>query len=115
MTRYPHPRADLRLIDYLAESVVPAQFFPPRKRTPFQALLAAILDEALISLCGDGLPTEGRLSRQNSRDRYQADALSWFLSEEQGWGSFVYVCQHLGLDAGRVRERVLERVLGELE
>lgn len=110
MTRYPHPRADLRLIDYLAESVVPAQFFPDRHWSGEQKLLKAMLVEALDSLRGVGLPTEGPKSRRHSQARYQADAEAWILNnEDEEWGSFLYICEHLGLDVGQVRKAVLGR------
>lgn len=37
---------------------------------------------------------------------YRRDALDWFAAEASGVGSFVWVCELMRLDPGRVRERV---------
>lgn len=83
--------------------ITPAQFDPIAAHTPEQALLLALLFDALELArggTGGGIRPEQRTPRQN-------DALRWFRSSSRQYGAFLFVCEHLNVAPDAIRRAVV--------
>lgn len=69
--------------------IVPEQLLETREYRPAERLLRAMLEDAF-----------GRLRVGNFAGR---EALIWFESDREGWGSLLFVCHELDMDPGAVR------------
>ncbi len=87
---------------------LPCQILPPKHATGHQRLWAAVLDNALLGLAGRGAFLNGKSTHEGKRGLYD-EALTWLTSTLTQPGSFIFICDHLGLDADLVRDRVLTR------
>ena len=67
---------------------------------PEQRLLCAVLRRALLDIVGVYCTEFGM------RERLREDALEWVWSERRGEWGFLWVCECLDLDPGRVRESI---------
>ena len=50
-----------------------------------------------------------------SETTYERDARAWFLSCNQNAGSFIWVCQYLGIDPSAVRRVLWQSRFGSIE
>lgn len=90
-------------------SILPAQFFhdPPRPWTAEQRLMLEILKGAITELTIH----PGRYLYRNTRLAREAE--EWVQAEDFSWlYSFVTICQHLGLDAERLRAHLMTQQKG---
>lgn len=94
-----------------ADIILPAQFYGPmHATTPERRLLLVILDDAVHQL----LTTRGK-SRRHAQDIHR-EVLAWLATDEDAvnargeitaW-SFRTVCEHLGIEADCLRQRLLD-------
>ena len=87
---------------------LPCQMLPRKDATGHQRLWAAVLDNALLGLAGRGAFLNGKSTDAGKLGLYD-EAVSWLNSTLTQPGSFIHICDHLGLDADLVRDRVLKR------
>lgn len=95
----------------------PGQFADRHKSTelsPEQRLLFAIIEDAvniLVNLApiydSPSPPTQKELYRMNKRQRQYWYDLDWLKSDVNRYGSFVYCCEHLGIDHEHLRASLL--------
>jgi hypothetical protein len=80
----------------------------PRKRTPEELLMIAVLNDALECLEKHRFATEG------ARRRLFRQARRWFLACDTQWPySFERICGALDLDANRLRRRIASRAAAQ--
>lgn len=86
---------------FTPDFVLPSQYNPPRvPQTPCHKLLSAIFDDGI----GQLLTTH---STHGVRvNRLWNESVSWILSDDTQWGSFVFCCQHLGYEEGEIRKKL---------
>ncbi len=87
---------------------LPFQIMPPKDATGHQRLWAAVLDNALLGLEERGAFKSGKNTHERKR-RLHDEALAWLQSTLTAPGSFIFICEHRGLDADCVRERLLAK------
>ena len=87
---------------------LPCQIMPPKEPTGHQRLWAAVLGNALLGLEQRGAFNSGKNTHERKRTLHD-EALAWLESTLTAPGSFIFICEHLGLDAGCVRERLLTK------
>jgi hypothetical protein len=71
------------------DTILPSQFLNEPDETPVRRLMRGILEEALTCLRAD---TAAGI-----------EALRWFESNRDSWGSLLFVCEELEIPASRVR------------
>jgi len=94
--------------------ITPAQFYGPvYANTGPRRLLLAILDDAVHLLMTMRRTATARredvraYGAQCAKERAQEEE-AWFASEEVYWGSFVFVCDHLDINADWLRDKLLD-------
>ena len=87
---------------------LPCQILPPKDPTGPQRLWAAVLDNAVM-----GLEKRGAFNSWKSKHRLRDEALVWLQTNLTEPGSFIFICEHLGLDSDFLRERLLTKYYGE--
>ena len=82
--------------------VLPSQYYgPPRKQTPEQRLMIAVLQEALDCFA------KYRFATDMHGRRLFDEARQWLLASEPDWPySFERICAALDLDSAAVRQRL---------
>jgi hypothetical protein len=91
-------RAEAADHGFQPEVLLPSQLPCGRTLTPEQALVGAILDDAIQCV------RKYRGARQSRGRRLFRDAERWFLVEQRDWPfSFQRICETLGLDCEAVR------------
>ena len=88
------------------DAVLPVQFHEyAAARSGYHRLLLGILEEALNALRQYDREVRSHPRLIHSR-RMLAEIRAWFASEEVIYGSFLYICQHLDLDAPGLRRQL---------
>lgn len=87
------------------EAILPEQFRHTRPLSGPQKLLLGILEEAIFAFVKYN---PGKVSKRNywHWQRYQLD-FDWFANEREDFGSFLFCCRHLGIDANALRTKIL--------
>jgi hypothetical protein len=85
--------------------LLPGQWSDARRPplTPEKMLLSALLKEALDTL------TTTRAIYTRRANRLWNEAVTWVLADVETYGSFVFCCQHLGIEVGRARHALRTR------
>jgi hypothetical protein len=74
--------------------------------SPYRLLWAHVLKEAILTYKKKpvaGQKSGGKTSKKNASDA----ARFWFTLDDDGIGSFRWICWHLGLDPTAIKERIL--------
>lgn len=89
--------------------VVPnAAIEPEEPKTPERSLLAAILIRAISDVLNPPQSEGGASSKYNQHNTHLRTAESWFRSKKtKDWG-FLWVCEHLCIDAETTRRFIKE-------
>lgn len=86
--------------------VLPCQLAPGKAETPEIRLWRAVLEDAFTCLAGRAMASAcGRTVPNKWRRRIAGETHAWVQSEADGVGSFVFCCQVLGIEPGRMRRR----------
>ena len=88
--------------------LTPSQFYGGIAEKGERGLLCALLDEALTCIKGKAIGA-GRYSRLTIAQRTK----DWIESNSDESYSFIFCCQHLNIDAERIRKMFLESYLTE--
>ena len=93
------------------DAVLPVQFHKyAAARSGYHHLLLGILEDALGTLRQYEREVRSHPRLIYSR-RMLAETRAWFASEEVIYGSFLYICQHLDLDAPGLRRQLASSAL----
>jgi hypothetical protein len=85
------------------ETVLPSQYWG-HHRSPEVRLMAAVLEEALLSVTAP---------RSRRRWKEFSDAWTWISSDTRDWPfAFTNVCEALGFESAAVRARIARLVAG---
>lgn len=95
-----------RIIDQLPHApLVPEQMRARRALQSEQVLMVAVLEDAIT--CVQRAAEQSRTGFEWNTTRVQRETVAWFAATDYRWPfSFVRICEAVGLDPGRIREKL---------